>query len=187
MYYHCSPIRGLKRLEPHRPQNFEKPAQVYMTTSLPMALMYGVRNFEYTYGYTKEGQIYYEEYFPDALRVLYEGKSASLYECLPDVTAGTQIPNEVVSQLPVKIVREIYIPDVMQALLEQERQGTLVIRRYEQLSPRMLEWIFQAELEEIKKRNLLYTPCPMADYMKRYYPAVWAAATRAETERTPEE
>ena len=31
-----------------------------------MALMYSVRNFEYTYGYTKAGQIYYEEYFPDA-------------------------------------------------------------------------------------------------------------------------
>ena len=158
-----------------------------MTTSVPMALMYGVRNFEYTYGYTKEGQIYYEEYFPDALRILYEGKSASLYKCQPEETAGTQIPNEIVSKLPVKVIEEYYIPDVMQALLEQACRGTLVIRRYEQLSPRMLEWIFQAELEEIKKRNLLHTPCPMADYMKRYYPAAWAAAAKAETERTPEE
>jgi hypothetical protein len=157
-----------------------------MTTSLPMALMYGIRNFEYTYGYTKEGQIYYAEYFPDALRILHEGKSASLYECIPEETEKTQIPNEVVTRQPVKIVREIYIPDVMQALLEQEQQGKLVIHRYEQLTPRMLQWIHQAEMEEIKTRNLLHTPCPMADYMKRYYPAIWDAASIAEDETTPE-
>ena len=34
----------------------------------------------------------------------------------------------------------IYIPDVMQALLEQEQQGNLVIYRYDQLTPRMLQW-----------------------------------------------
>lgn len=186
MYYHCSPVHGLSRLEPRKPQNFDKPACVYMTTSLPMALMYGIRNFEYTYGYTKEGQIYYAEYFPDALRILHEGKSASLYECVPEETEKTQIPNEVVSRQPVKIVREIYIPDVMQALLEQEQQGKLVIHRYEQLTPRMLQWIHQAEMEEIKTRNLLHTPCPMADYMKRYYPAIWDAASKAEDETTPE-
>ena len=185
MYYHCSPIHGLKKLEPQKPRHFDKPSLVYMTTLLPMALMYGIHNFEYTYGYTKDGRIYYEEYFPDALQILYAGKNASLYLCRPEVTDATQIPNEVVSQLEVEIVDEVYIPDVMQALLEQEQQGNLIIRRYGELSPRMLEWIFRAEQEEIRKRNLLHTPCPMADYMQRYYPAVWAAARNKE--RTPED
>ena len=185
MYYHCSPISGLKWLKPCKPQNFDKPKQVYMTTSLPMALMYGIRNFEYTYGYTKAGQIYFEEYFPDALQILYAGKRASLYECLPEAIGTTQIPNEVVSAVPVEVVRETPIPDVMQALLEQERIGALIIRRYEQLSPETKEWIFRAELEEIKKRDLLHTPSPMADYIKRCYPAVWAAAS--EEKATPED
>lgn len=186
MYYHCSPVSGLTELLPHRPQHFAKGALVYMTTSLPMALMYGIRNFEYTYGYTKDGQIYYEEYFPNALRVLYEGKSASLYECAPQETEHTQIPNEVVSRLPVRICREIPIPDVMQALLEQERQGTLAIRRYEQLSARTLEWILQAEKNEIKKRDLLHTPSPMSEYIRLHYPDAWASAVDEET-KTPEE
>lgn len=186
MYYHCSPIHGLKRLEPRKPQNFDKPGMVYMTTLLPMALMYGVRNFEYTYGYTKAGQIYYDEYFHDALRVLYEGKSASLYECAPQITETTRIPNEVVSPLPVEVVHEVYIPDVMQALLEQERLGALVIHRYEQLTPKMRDWIFLAELEEIYKRNLLKIPCPMADYVRQHYPAVWEAACK-EAKQTPED
>lgn len=176
MYYHCSPIGGLTCLQPRKPHNFDKPPMVYMTTSLPMALMYGIRNFEYTYGYTKSGQIYYEEYFPDALQLLYGGKPAYLYECAPQVTETTRIPNEVVSPLPVKIVRGSFIPDVMQALLEQERLGTLEIRRYAQLPQPTRKWIFQAELEEIQKQDLIRTQGPMAEYMKLHYPKSWAAA-----------
>ena len=186
MYYHCSPVSGLTWLQPRKPQHFEKDALVYMTTSLPMALMYGIRNFEYTYGYTKDGQIYYEEYFPDSLRILYEGKSASLYECAPQVVNTTPIPNEVVSPLPVKVVREVRIPDVMLSLLAQEQCGALVIRRYEALSPRMRAWIMDAEKNEIKKRALLRTPSPMAEYMKLHYPSAWAAAL-AEDKQTPED
>ena len=185
MYYHCSPVSGLTELLPHKPQHFDKDALVYMTTSLPMALMYGIRNFEYTYGYTKDGQIYYEEYFPDALRILYGGKSASLYECATLETEQTQIPNEIVSPPPVKVLREILIPDVLQALLEQEQKGALVIRRYEQLSARTLEWILQAEKNEIKKRDLLHVSSPMAEYMKLRYPQAWEAAVLDE-KKTPE-
>ena len=88
---------------------------------------------------------------------------------MPQETEHTQIPNEIVSPLPVKELREILIPDVLQALLEQEQKGALVIRRYEQLSARMLEWILQAEKNEIKKRDLLHVSSPMAEYMKLRY------------------
>ena len=39
-YYHCSPMGGLKVLQPGKPVNFEKPAGVYLTTLLPMAAYY---------------------------------------------------------------------------------------------------------------------------------------------------
>lgn len=177
-YYHCSPVHGLKVLKPGIPTNFDKPARVYLTTLLPMALMYGVRNFEYTYGYTKNGQIYYEEYFPNALKILYEGKSASLYICTPDSAETTRIPNEAVAASEVAVQEEIIISDVYEALLEQERQGMLVIRRYEQLSPRMLAWIRKAEKEEILKRDLLNRGGPMAEYMKIHYPDSWQDAEK---------
>ena len=91
-YYHCSPTAGLKLLEPRKPEFSGKPAMVYMTTLLPMALMYAVQNYEYSYGYTKEGQIYLDEYFPDALEILYRGKTASLYLCEPETTQLKQPP-----------------------------------------------------------------------------------------------
>ena len=47
-YYHCSPTAGLTVLQPRKPVSFEKPARVYMTTLLPMALMYSIQNYEYT-------------------------------------------------------------------------------------------------------------------------------------------
>ena len=137
-YYHCSPTSGLTVLQPKKPESFDKPARVYMTTLLPMALMYGVRNYEYTYGYTKEGQIYLEEYFPNALEELYRGKSASLYLCNPESVENTRIPNEAVSEKTVPVLEEIVIPDVCEALLEQQWLGALVIRRYAELSQKTL-------------------------------------------------
>ena len=130
-YYHCSPIAGLTQLQPGRPKSFDKPARVYMTTLLPMALMYCVQNYEYTYGYTKEGHIYLDEYFPNELEILYKGKSASLYICAPESTESTRIPNEAVSEAAVPVIEEIHIPDAMEALLEQERLGNLVINKYD--------------------------------------------------------
>ena len=173
-YYHCSPTAGLTILEPRKPVSFEKPARVYMTTLLPMALMYAVQNYEYTYGYTKDGQIHLDEYFPNALEILYRGKSASLYLCDPEKTETTKIPNEAVSETAVPVIGETHIPDACEALLEQERLGTLVIRRYHELPQEMLDWIRKAEADEIRQKNVLNTPGPMADYYREHYPESWA-------------
>lgn len=173
-YYHCSPTAGLTVLEPRKPESFGKPARVCLTTLLPMALMYAVRNYEYSYGYTKDGQIYFDEYFPNALEILYRNKSASLYLCDPESIESTEIPNEAISETAVPVIRETFIPDACEALLEQERLGTLVIHRYHELSEGMLNWIQKVEAEEIRKLNLLNTPGSMADYYQKHYPKSWA-------------
>lgn len=177
-YYHCSPAAGLTVLQPRKPESFEKPARVYLTTLLPMALMYAVRNFEYSYGYTKEGQIHFDEYFPNALEILYRGKSASLYLCDPQSTELTKIPNEAASEAAVPVISETYIPDACEALLEQERLGTLVIRRYHELSEEMLKWIRKVQAEIIQKADLIHTPGPKADYYRTHYPESWAIAQK---------
>lgn len=178
-YYHCSPTPGLTMLQPGQPAFSEKPRSVYLTTLLPMALMYGVRNYEYTYGYTKDGQIYFEEYFPNALEILYSGKRASLYVCDPKETTATKIPNEAVSADPVPVLQEIEIPDVYLAMLEQERLGALPIYRYESLSSRKLEWIRDVEAKIIRERNLLQKTGPEADYYRTHYPESWKLAAEA--------
>ena len=143
-----------------------------------MALMYGIRNFEYTYGYTKEGQIYFSEYFPNALEILYRGKRASLYRCAPTSTESTRIPNEAISRESVAVVEETVIDDVYEALLEQERLGALVIHRYQELSEKKLEWIRKAEADCIRKAALISTSGPMTDYYREHYPESWAVVER---------
>ena len=68
--YHVSPTAGLTVLRPSVTEFFGKPKQVCLTALKPMALLYGVRHFEYTYGYRKDGGLYYQEYFPGALEEL---------------------------------------------------------------------------------------------------------------------
>ena len=172
-YYHCSPVSGLTCLRPGKPKTFDKPSRVYMTTLLPMALMYSISHYEYTYGYTQDGQIYFAEYFPNALEILYRGKSASLYLCAPESVETTKIPNEAVSLRDVPILEESWIPDACEALLEQERLGTLEIRRYETLTEKNLDWIRRAEADCIREYGLLNKPGPMADYYRDHYPESW--------------
>ncbi len=185
-YYHGSPAAGILLLEPRKPETFDKPARVYLTTLLPMALMYGIRNYEYTYGYTKAGQIYLSEYFPNALEALYRGRDASLYLCAPETVEPTRIPNEAVSEKAVPVVREIRIPDVCEALLEQEKLGSLVIHRYSELSPKMRDWIRTVEADCIRKQALLHTPGEMADYYRLHYPESWADVEAEEAAKPTE-
>ena len=60
--YHASPTAGLTVLRPSVTEFFGKPRQVCLTSLKPMALLYGIKHFEYAYGYAKDGGLYYEEY-----------------------------------------------------------------------------------------------------------------------------
>lgn len=51
MFYHCSPQAGLTVIEPRKNITFDTQHAVHLTTLLPMALMYGIKHFEYTYGF----------------------------------------------------------------------------------------------------------------------------------------
>ena len=186
-YYHCSPTPGLKILLPGKPKSFGKPAGVYMTTLLSMALMYSIRNYEYTYGYTREGQIYLDEYFPDALEILYRGKSASLYICDPEKTESTRIPNEAVSEKAVPVLREILIPDALEALLEQERLGNLRIYRFCEQSEKKLDWIRRTEADCIREKGIINSSDPVAEYYRTHYTESWAMVEQEQhTEKAPE-
>ena len=184
--YHASPVRGLTVLEPSVTKYFGKPRQVCLTALEPMALFYGVKHFEYTYGYTGAGALYYEEYFPGALAEIYRGRSAALYRCAwREGMEAAAIPNEYVSAEPVAVEEEIFIPDLYEALLERESRGLLRIVRWEQLGQRKRDWIRRAEAEVIREQCLLTRDSPFARYMREKYPESWALA-RQETEKSKE-
>ena len=179
--YHVSPAAGLTVLKPSVTEYFGKPRQVCLTALKPMALLYGVKHFEYTYGYTKERKLYYEEYFPGALEELYRGKAASLYVCSwREGMETTQIPNEYVSATEVAVEEEILIPDVYGALLEEERLGTMRIVRWPEVPEKRRQWVVKAEMETILENGLLGVDTAMARYMREKYPESWKLALEKE-------
>lgn len=177
--YHASPTAGLTVLKPSVTAYFGKPRQVCLTALKPMALLYGIRHFEYTYGYARDGSLYYQEYFPGALEELYRGKGASLYRCSwREGMETTQIPNEYVSAEEVPVEEELLIPDVCGALLEEERLGTIRIVRWPEVPERTRRWIVNAEMGTILENKLLGTDTAMAHYMREKYPESWAMAQK---------
>lgn len=181
MLYHCSPTAGLTVLRPSVTEYFGKPRQVCLTASLPMALLYGVKHFEYTYGYTREKEIFYEEYFPHALEEIYQGRCASLYRCgLREDMQTTQIPNEYVSFSEVPVLEEIPICDVYEALLEQERLGALRIVRWADMTEKSRAKVVRSGMETILEKGLLRQDTPFARYMREKYPDSWALALQNE-------
>lgn len=184
--YHASPTAGLTVLRPSVTKYFGKPKQVCLTALKPMALLYGIKHFEYTYGYTKDRTLFYEEYFPNALEELYCGRSASLYRCSRrQGMETTQIPNEYVSAAEVAVEEEIPVPDVYGALLEEERLGAIRIIRWRSVSGKRRQWIVKAEMEVILENELLDKDTEMARYMREKYPKSWALAAE-ENRRTKE-
>ena len=165
--YHCSPTPGLRVLEPRVTPYFDKPRQLCLTELRPMALFYGIRHVEY-----------YMEQFPGALAELYGGKSASLYLCEErEDLETTAIPHERVTTRLVPVREEILIPDLLAALREQERQGTVRLIPWEQVDEANRRWIVDAERREILERGLLDRPeDPMARYLREKYPESWALA-----------
>ena len=178
--YHCSPQSGITVLEPRVSRLFDHKRVVYMTSSLPMALMYAIRHYEYTYGYHwKDGQpqgICYEEYFEGALETLYGGKSAWIYHCEAGDYETTRKPHELISFSPVRVLRADFVENALEALLAQEQAGALEIIRYRQMTEKSLAWVRREEKETILKHGLLDRDDGFARYMKGKYPLSWQDA-----------
>ena len=176
IYYHGSPVGGLKTLKVQKPQNFDKEAKVYLTSLYPMALIYGVKNFEYTYGYDTDGSIYFSEYFDGAFEKLYAKKSGYIYVCAPKSVEKGSIPNEFLAHEDVEIIQEIFIPDLLEALKCEEQKGNISLLWYKDLSERRLKWIEDTFLKIIKDKDLLNKDTPYARYIKENYFNIWQKA-----------
>lgn len=181
-FYHGSPTGGLQILQPAASPLSNGRAAVWMSALPVVALFYGIRHFEYTYGFTfVEGspkKPHYMECFPGALRELYGGREGWLYRCEDgDYLLGGN-PFEYQSPLPVRTAECLCIPDLYQALLARERAGELEIIAYGALSPAMRQRIRRWAAETILNQGLLDTQNPLSQYMREKYPHSWEDAEK---------
>ena len=84
IFYHGSSVKGLKELKPFLSEH-GKP-YIYFATNSLIALLYAVKPVPkpfsfYPYGFDKNGNVVYSEYYENAFYDLYKGKTGYLYEC----------------------------------------------------------------------------------------------------------
>ncbi|MDC7242883.1 MAG: hypothetical protein PQJ44_02755 [Sphaerochaetaceae bacterium] len=171
MYYHGSKTSGIKELQPNFSMHGEK--YVYLTTNRAVALVYTVNAIErfyednklekpeefqpwYSYGFDKEKLPVFDEYYPNAVKETYKGKSGFIYICEEpkDFSNPTNIYCAIVTKSSVKTIKEEYIEDVYEEILKLEKQGLCKIRRFEEAKEKYLNKIESYIKEDIEKYNL---------------------------------
>lgn len=167
MYYHASQTANIEYLEP-RISNHGIPL-IYFSTKRENVLVYlsnaiekycKETGFEYAgkwqkwgpYGFTKDGLLRLEEYYPDALRSTYMGVSGYIYsaETIEKADFDVKIPDAAVSAKPVKVKAVEFVPDAYEAIMKAERDGLIKIIRYDEMTDKMREWSEKTIREEYK-------------------------------------
>ena len=157
MYYHASPIEGIRVLEP-RISNHDTPL-IYFSKKRENVLVYLSNavekyckdtGFAYDgkwgkwgpYGFNQDGRQRIEEYYPNAIESTYKGVSGFIYsaEAINEADFQLNITDAAVSASPVEVTDVEFIPDAYEAILQAEREGLITILRYEEMSDAMREW-----------------------------------------------
>ena len=167
MFYHASQTPHIQTLEP-RVSNDGTP-RVYFSDKRENVLVYLSNAVEKTckedgfvhsgkwqkwasYGFTKDGLLCFEEYYENALEDTYGGVSGYIYTVADSETVKPypNIRNAFYAGEPVPVVSCEFVPDALAALLEAERTGKIVIRRYAELSEKMREWLVRTTYDEYR-------------------------------------
>lgn len=178
-FYHGSPIGGLTELKPVLSEHGR--AYVYFATNPLVALLYAVKPVPkpfsfYPYGFDRNGNVVYSEYYEDAFYDLYHGRSGYLYECddLKGLEAPTQINCAYTSALPVKVNRVTKIPDLRAFYVEQEERGLFRVKHRNEISDREMDFVLGELKKDVEKFALYKSPgCEMSLFLWEHFPGVW--------------
>jgi len=170
-YYHGTTTAGITKLQAD--------PIVYLTPIRTYALFYIIDKSInwFTCAVKEDGTVYYEERFPNQLKKLYSGKSGYIHKCnyKESFTSGKS-RGIVVSRSPIDVIDFEFIPDVYQEILNYEKTGAVVVKRYEDLSDTEKEDVFDMMVNYIYKNNLLEAKGPKATFVRESFPDSWAYA-----------
>lgn len=174
--YHGSPTPHIRALQPCL-SNHGKP-YAYLTDCPELAVIYAWNPVPRPYTYFpyergRDGTLYYDEYFPNAMETVYRGHGGYIYCCEAELPRLENMPCIYVSESPVAVSGCRWIPDLYEELLRLEQAGRLICRRYEQRSPREHEQARQLLLREIDQYHLQDRPGdPYALFIRAHFPGL---------------
>lgn len=184
LLYHASPTAGITVLEP-RVSNHGRPL-VYLSDLRENVLVYlsnAVEKFcrgngispqgPYSkwgsYGFTKDGLLQLDEYWPNATKETYQGAAGYIYtvEAGDGVTPLPDIPHAFTSQVPLEVNRCEFVPDAYEALKQAEAAGKLRLRTYGENSQGMLDWIKKSTWQDYQDPK---NPSHYREFLKAKFP-----------------
>jgi len=158
-FYHGSTKRGLKRLEP-RVSTHGK-SWIYATHLPEIAALFIGPNHDFICGsgIARRTTPYLYERFPGALEEGFGGVSGSIYTLLSDGFMGgkTSWSSEWVHEAAVDIIAEQEIENVLEHILELEKNGKIEIYRYPSMPPNAPEGkedLIQKAVEKVQRFSL---------------------------------
>lgn len=182
--YHGSSKPGIQTLIPQISEHSEP--YIYFSTNIIVAAFYTVHKVGrpynwFPYGFNEDNIPVYNEYYRNALEDVYGGQKGYIYECIKndDMSNPTNINCAVACKNPVAVSGCIALDDVYKTLLEYEKSGLLIVKRYENMSDAEKEKIQKIIINEIISNNLLSMPdCSYSKFLKQRFPEIWGFSLR---------
>ena len=181
--YHGTVVGGLKTLKPFaNPHANLKYPCVYLSTNKGLSSIY-IWNKEYkwmTFEIREDGMPVYNESFKDGLWEFYGGVKGYIYTCNADfeMDENTKIKHAVISRYPVDIQDIDVVESAYDRIIEYEKQGALIINRYEDLSDEQKQKDRNMVLAAIKRLELLKGDHPLSSFVPAKFPKLWDEAIR---------
>lgn len=160
MYYHASQTKDIKILEP-RISNHNIPL-IYFSSKRENVLVYlsnavekycKENEFKYdgiwskwaSYGFTKDGILEIQEYYPNATYETYKGVSGYIYaaENIDNLEKQEDIPYAFHANTNVNIISCEYIRDAYEEIEKEIKKGNIVLKKYDDFIQEKKEWLYK--------------------------------------------
>jgi hypothetical protein len=155
---------------------------IYLSENEVVAGFYTINCVERTYywfpyGFTRENIPYYDELYPNALKMACEGKTGFIYSVntlQENLVPFKNIPGAWLSIVPLEVSSKKEVKDLFSWFVDSEKDGRLFIRRFEHQSMQTLEWYDNKILEYINEKMMIETPdCSYASFIQQKFPQIW--------------
>ncbi len=103
-----------------------------------------------SYGFTQNGILRLEEYYPNATYDTYKGVSAYIYSTnlLSDAEELKGIPFAFTAGHSVAVENCEFIPDAYEEIMKAAENNEIVLEKYEDMNRKKLEWVKNTVLQE---------------------------------------
>lgn len=191
--YHGSNISGLIKILPFKGDKnaFKEKVSCY-SFSFNIALLY-IRKYPFhwvSFDFNDDlNTVTYTEEFPNMLEKMYQGISGSIYyvnQDNPSITLS-RFKNMFVAKEPIIPIKELYINDVYDEIINQEKQGRIIIRRYDTISKEERSKKEEIIYFAIVKERLVIDPWKKSLWVKKHFSRIWNKAVEEYSKRTHEE